>query len=100
MLNRWYDSDATLSLMVSLIKDSNKDKREDCANLIIKLCNESNVNLSLNFFDGLQYGLKRWYDKEKKLFEAFEHLHIAPSDVRKKVVIEVIDFLQNDKASK
>ena len=99
MLNRWYDKDATLSLMVSLIKNTDLNLRLECAKIILDMCKENEIFLDLNFFDNVQYSLKRWYDKEKPLFEAFEYLHAAPEDVRKKIVIDVIDFLQSDKVT-
>lgn len=99
MFKRWYDKDAALSLAISLIQSSTIEDRRACAEFIIRLCKEEGIELSHNFFESLQYQLKRWYDHEKILFEAFEYLKVSSVEVRKKVIVQVIDFLQNPKVT-
>ena len=99
MFKRWYDKDAALSLAISLIQSAKPEERRACAEFIIKSCREEGIDLSLNFFESLQYQMKRWYDQEKTLFEALEYLKVSPVEVRKKVVVQVIDLLQNSKVT-
>ena len=37
---------------------------------------------------------KRWYDKDRKMQEAFEYLKSAPYDLQKEIALELLDVLQ------
>ncbi len=94
MYNRYYDENPSLSLAISLIKNSKNVVRLSCADYIISLAQKNNVDLHSGLIDSLKFSLKRWYDDEKTLFEALEYLRNAAADVQKQISLEVIEFIQ------
>lgn len=95
MHKRWYDVDPTVSLAVSLIRNTNEKTQLRCADFIIEYAKKYDVKIqngSLN--DAFNYILRRWYDKDKRIAEAFEYFEAATLDVQKEISMEVINFLQ------
>lgn len=95
MHKRWYDIDPTVSLAVSLMRNANEQTQLKCADFIIDYAKEKNVMLKSNTLnDAFNYILRRWYDKDKKVSEAFEYFEVSPSEIQKEISLEVINFLQ------
>lgn len=95
MHKRWYDIDPTVSLAVSLMRNSNEQTQLRCAEYIIDCAKQRNVALKSNSLnDAFNYILRRWYDKDKKISEAFEYLQVFPSEIQKEISLEVINLLQ------
>lgn len=95
MHKRWYDIDPTVSLAVSLMRNSSEQAQAKCAEAIIEFAQQRGVTLESNTLnDAFNYILRRWYDSDKKVSEAFEYFQVAPSDVQKEISIEVISLLQ------
>ena len=95
MHKRWYDIDPTVSLSVSLMRNANEETQLKCAEFIIEYAKQRSVllqNNSLN--DAFNYILRRWYDKDKHISEAFEYFQASPPEIQKEISIEVISFLQ------
>lgn len=95
MHKRWYDVDPTVSLAVSLIRNTNEKTQLKCADFIIQHATQGGVKIpgnSLN--DAFNYILRRWYDKDKKIAEAFDYFQAAPLEIQKEISLEVINFLQ------
>lgn len=95
MHKRWYDIDPTVSLAVSLMRNANEQTQLKCADFIIDYATQRNVELkttSLN--DAFNYILRRWYDKNKRISEAFEYFEVSSVDIQKEISLEVINFLQ------
>ena len=91
---RWYDDDPTMSLVISLLKNAPESVRKACAMLILDKAKEFGVLTDKSGFDKIIYQFRRWYDKEKNLFEAIECLRISPVNERKKITSLVIEYLQ------
>lgn len=95
MHKRWYDIDPTVSLAVSLMRNANVMVQYDCADLIISKSKENGVDLADNILtDAFTYVLRRWYDTDQKIAEAFEYLKCLPEDIQKEVALEIINLLQ------
>lgn len=95
MHKRWYDVDPTVSLAVSLIRNTNETTQLKCADFIIDYAKKNSVQLPSNSLnDAFNYILRRWYDKDKKIAESFEYFEAAPIEVQKEISLEVINFLQ------
>ncbi len=95
MQKRWYDMDPTVSLAVSLVKNSSEETQLKCAEYIISKAKNFGVkNQENKFNEAFTYILRRWYDKDKKIQESFEYLRSAPLDLQKEISLEVINFLQ------
>ena len=95
MHKRWYDVDPTVSLAVSLMRNTNEQTQLKCADFIIDYATQRDIKLPSNSLnDAFTYILRRWYDKDKRIAEAFEYFEMAPLDVKKEISLEVINFLQ------
>lgn len=95
MHKRWYDIDPTVSLAVSLMRNANIMTQYQCADVILKKSKENGVDLADNILtDAFAYVLRRWYDTDQKIAEAFEYLKCLPENIQKEVALEIIDLLQ------
>lgn len=95
MHKRWYDIDPTVSLSVSLMRNANEETQLKCADLIIEYASQKNITLKSNTLNNaFNYILRRWYDQNKKVAEAFEYFQLSPMDIQKEIALEVISFLQ------
>ena len=92
---RWYDKEPTLSLAVSLIKDSDDATRLKCADLIIEIAQTNGVVLPNGIKDAVIYLMRRWYDKDEVLLEAMEYLKNSDENLRKEIALAVINLLRN-----
>ncbi len=95
MKHRWYDSDPTLSLSISLLKNSSAKIKRLCAEAIIKIARENNIELPNDFFSKICISFKRWYDEDKDLLQAMEYLRLSSKELRKKIALELIELLQH-----
>lgn len=95
MNKRWYDIDPTVSLAVSLMRNSNIISQYKCADLIINKSKENGLDLSENIItDAFNYVLRRWYDTDQKIAESFEYLKLMPEALQKETALELINLLQ------
>lgn len=95
MHKRWYDIDPTVSLAVSLMRNTNEQTQVRCAEFIIDYAKQKEIKLPSNSLnEAFNYILRRWYDKDKKIAEAFEYFETAPIEIQKEISLEVINFLQ------
>lgn len=99
MNKRWYDVDPTVSLAVSLMRNANIMSQYKCADLIVNKSKEQGLDLSENIItDAFNYVLRRWYDTDQKIAEAFEYLKQMPETIQKETAIEVITLLQEEES--
>lgn len=99
MQKRWYDVDPTVSLAVSLMRNANILTQYKCADLIVKTSKEHGIDLSENILtDAFTYVLRRWYDSDQKIAEAFEYLKSLPAELQKEVALNIINLLQLEEA--
>jgi hypothetical protein len=96
---RWYDKEPTLSLAISLIKNSSTELQEQCAELIKLKAMDFGVELKSSLFGAFNYVWHRWYDEQEYLSEAIEYLKVADDDTRKQIAMEIISFLQRNEVS-
>ena len=96
MNQRWYDKEPTLSLAISLLQNSNTEVRHRCADLIIEMAMKNGVILPNDIKNAIEYLLRRWYDKDEILSQALEYLKNSDEQLRKKIALSVIAFLQKN----
>ncbi len=97
MNKRWYDIDPTVSLAVSHMRNANLLSQYKCADLIVKKSKENGIDISENILtDAFNYVLRRWYDTDQKIAEAFEYLKLLPIDLQKETALELINLLQEE----
>ena len=99
MNKRWYDIDPTVSLAVSLMRNANIMTQYKCADLIVTKSKNNGIDLSENILtDAFNYVLRRWYDTDQKISEAFEYLKLMPDALQKETALEIINLLQLEEA--
>lgn len=99
MNKRWYDIDPTVSLSVSLMRNANIITQYKCADLIVAKSKDNGVDLSENILtDAFNYVLRRWYDTDQKIAEAFEYLKLMPDTLQKETALDIINLLQVEEA--
>ncbi len=91
---RWYDKEPTLSLAISLIKNSHDSVQKQCAEFIKNKAQDHGVVLQNNLLGAFNYVLNRWYDSSEELSLAFDYLKAADDETRKQIAIAVIAFLE------
>ena len=97
MNKRWYDIDPTVSLAVSLMRNSNIITQYKCADLIVAKSKDNGIDLTENILtDAFNYVLRRWYDTNQKIAEAFEYLKLMPEELQKETALEIITLLQEE----
>lgn len=99
MNKRWYDVDPTVSLAVSLMRNVNIMTQYKCADIIVSKSKDHGIDLSENIItDAFNYVLRRWYDTDQKIAEAFEYLKLMPEELQKETALEIINLLQLEEA--
>ena len=97
MNKRWYDIDPTVSLAVSLMRNANIVTQYKCAKLIVNKSKENGIDLSENILtDAFNYVLRRWYDTDQRMAEAFEYLKLMPEELQKEIALDIINLLQEE----
>ncbi|MDD3237639.1 MAG: hypothetical protein PHV37_06020 [Candidatus Gastranaerophilales bacterium] len=91
---RWYDKNPTVSLAVSLMKNSSENSKLDCANLIIAEAKNNNIEFPQGIVPKINAVFRRWYDEEKSLSDAMEYLRLSPESLRKTIALELIKILE------
>lgn len=93
---RWYDVDPTVSLAISLMRNTDIMTQYKCADLITAKSKENGLDFSENILsDAFTYVLRRWYDTDQKIAEAFEYLKALPLELQKEAALEIINLLQD-----
>lgn len=99
MHKRWYDIDPTVSLAVSLMRNASEQTQVKCSEFIIDYAKQRDVALkSSSLNSAFNYILRRWYDQNKTVAEAFEYFEVSPSEIQKEISLEVINLLQFSEA--
>ena len=97
MNQRWYDIDPTVSLAVSLMRNANIITQYKCADLIVNKSKDNGINLAENILsDAFNYVLRRWYDTDQKVAEAFEYLKLLPEELQKETALDLIALLEKE----
>ncbi len=96
MYKRWYDKDPAVSLAVSLLRSASIENQYKYAEFIVNRAQEKGVTLENSSLSGtVNYILRRWYDNDKKLAEAFDYLQQASVEHRKEIALELIHLIQD-----
>jgi hypothetical protein len=90
---RWYDSDPTISLAVSVIRNAHENDQEVLANFIIESAKKNGIIFIKETDSVLSFLQNRWYDSNDKLHEALECIRIAPKDLQINLAVDAINYL-------
>ena len=96
MFKRWYDADSVVSRAINELEKSSEEIQVRCADYIIDLLKDVELE-ELSLDDQYNYIMRRWYDKNIKVSHAMEYLKNCPTDIRKQLALEIIDFIKEYK---
>lgn len=97
MNKRWYDIDPTVSRAVAELEKAEEYIQVRCADFIINKLKDIDFNIEMSLDDQYNYIMRRWYDKNIKVSHAMEYLKNCPTDIRKQLALEIIDFIKEYK---
>ncbi len=86
---RWYDSDPTVSLAISFIRNLSYEEQTEIAEKII----QKGKSLGIEINEARIVLNRRWYDENEYLSDAMEYLRTSKPIDQKAIAIDVIDFL-------
>lgn len=89
---RWYDNDATVSLAISVLRNTDLEKQIQVAKKIIEIAKAHKIEAKdVSIY--VRTLRRRWYDVDEELGTAMECFKIAPEDIQKEMAVQVINFL-------
>lgn len=97
MNKRWYDIDPTVSRAVAELEKAEEYIQVRCADFIINKLKDIDFNIEMSLDDQYNYIMRRWYDKNIKVSHAMEYFKNCPTDIRKQLALEIIDFIKEYK---
>ena len=92
---RWYDIDPVVSRAIAMLEKADENLQTICAEYVIDKLKDIDFEMSLE--EQYNYILRRWYDKNIKVSHAMEYLKNCPTDIRKQLALEIIDFIKEYK---
>ncbi len=90
---RWYDKDPSVSLAVSFLRNANHESQILVADFLMEQFQILQITPAKSQFKIVNLFKRRWYDFDRKLQDALECLRIAPSEIQKKLAVDVINYL-------
>lgn len=90
---RWYDKDPTVSLAISLIRNTKFENQIKISKLILERTLEYGVDVRQTKKSIFGIFKRRWYDINEDMYDAIESLRISPFQVQKQIALEVINYL-------
>ena len=91
--NRWYDKDPTVSIAVSILRNTSTRNQKLVSELIIEKGISHNIDIEIDSHKKFGFFLRRWYDQDEKLYNALEYLRLAPLSLQKEFAIDIINYL-------
>ena len=94
MFKRWYDFDPAVAAAIKKLEDAPEQLQVRCADFIIDKLRDYDFDIKMSLEDQYNYIMQRWYDKNIKVSHAMEYLKNSPTQVRRELSLEVIEFLK------
>ncbi len=101
MGNRWYELSPDVCIAISKIEMAKEEDRTRYAKVMLKELRlagyEPNKQIYLDRIRG--YKMRRWYDKNRYLFMAFEYLKDSTNEVQSEVACNVLKYIRQENAA-
>ena len=101
MRNRWYELTPDVCIVISKIEMAKEEDRVRYAKVMLKELRlagyEPNKQIYLDRIRN--YNMRRWYDKNRFLFMAFEYLKDSDSEIQSQVANNVLRFMRTETAA-
>lgn len=101
MKNRWYELSPDVCIVISRIELAKEEDRTRYAKIRLKELRRAGYEPNRQIYlDRIRsYEMRRWYDKNRFLFLAFEYLKDSESDVQVEVAHNVLKFIREEAAA-
>lgn len=101
MKNRWYELSPDVCIVISRIELAKEEDRTRYAKIMLKELRRAGYEPNRQIYlDRIRnYEMRRWYDKNRFLFLAFEYLKDSESDVQVEVAHNVLKFIREEAAA-
>jgi len=86
---RWYDQDPTVSLAVSILRNTSQVNQLHVAEILIN----NGKNLNIHIKKKITLFSRRWYDYDERMSDAIEYFRFFPPEEQKKIAMEIIEYL-------
>lgn len=98
---RWYELTTDVCIVISKIEMSQEEDRTRYAKLILSELRTAGYEPNRQIYlDRIRsYDMRRWYDKNRFLFMAFEYLKDADNDIRAIVSRNVLRSIRAENAA-
>ncbi len=94
MPKRWYDTEATLSLAISMLKNASEDIQASVCSLMDMKFEELKITRTEKFIVFKVFD-KRWYDENENVYNLLETIRNCDSETQRKLAISIIDHICN-----
>ena len=94
MPKRWYDSEATLSLAVSMLKNATPDIQDSVCLLMDKKFEDFSISRTEKFIVFKVFD-KRWYDEKENVYNLLETIRNCDEQMQRKLAVCIIDHICN-----
>ena len=101
MGNRWYELSPDVCIVISKIELAKEEDRTRYAKIMLRELRLAGYQPNRQIYlDRIRsYEMRRWYDKNRFLFLAFEYLKDSESDVQTTVAHNVLKFIREEVAA-
>lgn len=98
MGKRWYELSPDVCIVISKIEMAKEDDRTRYAKIMLKELKRAGYEANRQIYlDRIRtYEMKRWYDKNRYLFMAFEYLKDADKIIQSEVAYNVLKTIRNE----
>jgi hypothetical protein len=98
MRNRWYELTPDVCIVISKIECAKEEDRTRYAKLILSELRMAGYEPNRQIYlDRIRsYDMRRWYDKNRFLFMAFEYLKDADASIKSTVSNNVLRYIRQE----
>jgi hypothetical protein len=98
--SRWYDKDPTVSLAISLLRNSSEKNQIQAANFLLEQFSEHGISVESAKNKSFLLFNRRWYDLNKELHESIETYRKLSPEIQKLLAVQLINYLCSLEESK
>ncbi len=101
MRNRWYELSPDVCIVTSRIELAKDEDRTRYAKIMLNELRKAGYQPNKQIYlDRVRtYHMRRWYDKNRYLFMAFEYLKDSDSKIQAEVSVNVLRYIRQENAA-
>lgn len=101
MRNRWYELSPDVCIVISKIELAKEEDRTRYAKIMLSELRKAGYEPNREIYlDRIRsYDMKRWYDKNRFLFMAFEYLKDSKTEIQSTVATNVLRLIRAEYAA-